>query len=80
MTASKSNDENKPTTARVAERNVYQLTGKRKLTSRPMKFKFREAKERRRGRIHSNKPSGVGLQWYLQMKSINQKIEIRRGA
>lgn len=49
-TARESNDENKPTTARVTEQNAYQLTGKRKLESRQMKFKLqlREAKEQRK--------------------------------
>lgn len=73
-TASKSNDENKPTTARVAERNAYQLTGKRKLTSRRMKFKLRDVKERRRVGIPNNKLSGMGQQHYLQNKSIHLKI------
>lgn len=69
MTASKSNDENKPTTARVAERNAYQLTGKRKLTSRQMKFKLqlRKAKaELRKVIMHKSEELGgieSGLTW-----------------
>lgn len=74
-TARKPIDENKTTTARVAERNAYQLTGKRKRTSRRMKFKLklREATSRESSAQQTNNAQQKVMEPCLQKKSVNEK-------